>query len=127
VYPPTWERFWSAVASALAGEVAREVFDDLVCESGRALFFELAMPWLDRAKADRVDFGAVAGPVLVIAGGNDRIVRGRLARRTAARYRNATYVEIPESDHMVFYGDALSITMGHIDDWIARNNMLSTA
>jgi hypothetical protein len=52
---------------------------------------------------------------------------GRLARRTAARYRNATYVEIPESDHMVFYGDALSITMGHIDDWIARNNMLSTA
>jgi pimeloyl-ACP methyl ester carboxylesterase len=108
VYPPTWERFWPAVA-------------------GRVLFFELAMPWLDRAKAARVDFGAVAGPVLVIAGGNDRIVRGRLARRTAARYRNATYVEIPESDHMVFYGHALSITMGHIDDWIARNNMLSTA
>jgi pimeloyl-ACP methyl ester carboxylesterase len=124
VYPPTWERFWPA--GAQAEEVARRVFDDLVCESGRVLFFELAMPWLDRAKAARVDFGAVAGPVLVIAGGRDGIVPGRLARRAAARYRNATYVEVPRSDHMVFYGDALSITMGHIDDWIARNNVLST-
>ncbi|HTH85969.1 hypothetical protein [Mycobacterium sp.] len=41
--------------------------------------------------------------------------------------RNATYVEIPGSDHMVFYGAALPITMGHIDEWIARNNLLSTA
>ena len=69
MYPPTWERFWPAVAGALAAEVAREVFDDLVCESGRVLFFELAMPWLDRAKAARVNFGAVAGPVPEIAGG----------------------------------------------------------
>jgi hypothetical protein len=27
---------------------------------------------------------------------------------------------------MVFGGAALTITMGHIDDWIARNNVLST-
>jgi pimeloyl-ACP methyl ester carboxylesterase len=127
VYPPTWERFWPAVAGAQTEEAAREVFEDLVCESGRVLFFELAMPWLDRANAASVDFGAIAGPVLVIAGGRDRIVPGHLARRTAARYRNATYVEIPGSDHMVFYGAALPITMGHIDEWIARNNLLSTA
>jgi pimeloyl-ACP methyl ester carboxylesterase len=67
---------------------------DSVCESGRVLFFELAMPWLDRAKAARMDFGMVAGPALVIAGGCDRIVPGCLARRNAARYRDATYVEI---------------------------------
>jgi pimeloyl-ACP methyl ester carboxylesterase len=74
-----------------------------------------------------VDFGAVASPVLVIAGGCDRIVPGRLARRTADRYRGATYVEIPGSDHMIFYGDALTITMGHIDYWIARNHVLARA
>ena len=96
----------------------------MVCESGRVSFFELAIPWLDRAKAAKVDFSAIAGPVLVIAGGCDRIVPGWLARRTAARYENATYVEIPGSDHVVFCGAALSITMGHIDDWIARNNVL---
>jgi pimeloyl-ACP methyl ester carboxylesterase len=126
VYPPAWEQFWPAVAGEQTEEDAREVFEDLVCESGRVLFFELAMPWLDRAKAARVDFGAIAGPVLVLAGGCDRIVPGPLARRTAARYANATYVEIPGSDHMVFYGEALPITMGHIDDWIARNNAVST-
>jgi len=49
---------------------------------------------LDRAKAARMDFGTVAGPALVIAGGCDRIVPGRLARRNAARYRDA-----PRSRH----------------------------
>lgn len=87
----------------------------------------LAIPRPDRAKAAKVDFGAIAGPVLMIAGGCDRIVPGRPARRTAARYQNVTYVEIPRPDHMVFYGQALPITVGHIDDWIARNDVLSTA
>jgi pimeloyl-ACP methyl ester carboxylesterase len=124
VYPPKWEQFRHAAAPVQTRETAREVFDDLVCESGRVLFFELAMPWLDRDKAARVDFRAVAGPVLVIAGGRDRIVPGRLARRTAARYPNATYVEIPGSDHLVFHGKALPITMGNIDDWIAGHHLL---
>jgi len=84
------------------------------------------MPWLDRAKAATVDFSAVAGPVLVIAGGCDRIVPGRLARRTAAQYQNATSVEIPGSDHLVFHGNALPVTMAHIDDWIVRNHVLAT-
>jgi pimeloyl-ACP methyl ester carboxylesterase len=102
------------------------VIDHLVCESVRALFFELAMPWLDRAKAATVDFSAVAGPVLVIAGGCDRIVPGRLARRTAVQYQNATYIEIPGSDHLVFHGHALPITMDHIDDWIGKSRPPST-
>jgi pimeloyl-ACP methyl ester carboxylesterase len=127
VYPPTWERFRSGVAGAQTEEVAHDVFDDLVCESGRVLFFELAMPWLDRVKTAKVDVSAIEGPVLVIGGGCDRIVPDRLARRTAARYRNATYVQIPGSDHMVFCGEMLHITMGHIDDWIARNKVLATA
>jgi hypothetical protein len=35
--------------------------------------------------------------------------------------------QIPGSDHMVFCGAALPITMGHIDDWIARNHAVATA
>lgn len=121
VYPPTWQRFSRGVAGTQTEEVAREAFNDLVCESGRVLFFELAMPWLDRSRAARVDYDAIAGPVLVIGGGQDRIVPPRLARRTAARYANASYVEIPGSDHMVFCGRALPITMSHIDDWVASS------
>jgi pimeloyl-ACP methyl ester carboxylesterase len=127
VYPPTWEQFRRAAAHVQTEETAREVFDDLVCESGRVLFFELAVPWLDRAKAARVDSAAIAGPVLVIGGGADHIVPTRLARRLAARYHNGTYSEVPGSDHLVFHGSALAVTMGHIDDWIARNHLRATA
>jgi hypothetical protein len=55
------------------------------------------------------------------------MVPARIPRLTAARHQNATYAEIPRSDHMVFSGAALPITMGHIDDWIARNHVLTTA
>ncbi|HYZ68773.1 MAG TPA: alpha/beta hydrolase [Mycobacterium sp.] len=123
VYPPSWERFRRGVAPAQTEEVAREVFAGLVCESGRALFFELAAPWLDRAKAATVDFAAVTTPVLVIAGECDRIVPPRRARQTATRYQKATYVEIPRSDHLVFSGNALAVTMRHIGDWIATNDV----
>lgn len=92
------------VAHVQTEEVAREVFAELVCESGRALFLELAAPWLDRAKAARVDFAAVTAPVLVINGELDLIVPARLARRTASRYQRGSYVEIPDSDHLVFHG-----------------------
>ncbi|OBB92387.1 alpha/beta hydrolase [Mycobacterium sp. 852002-30065_SCH5024008] len=126
VYPPAWQRFRRGIASAQTEEAAREVFDDLVCESGRVLFFELAMPWLDRNKAARVDFGAVTGPVLVISGAHDRIMPPRLARRTAGRFANASYVEIPGSDHMVFSGAALPATMGLIDDWIATHRLFAS-
>jgi pimeloyl-ACP methyl ester carboxylesterase len=126
VYPPTWE-LCRRIALAQTEKVAREVFDELVCESGRVLFFELAVPWLDRAKAARVDFAAITGPVLVIGGELDRIVPTRLARRTAARYQKGSYVEIPGSDHLVFHGDALAVTMDHIDDWIARGHVGSIA
>jgi pimeloyl-ACP methyl ester carboxylesterase len=127
VYPPTWEQFRRGAAHVQTEETAREVFDDLVCESGRVLFFELAVPWLDRAKAARVDFAAITAPALVIGAGADRIVPPRLARRSAARYQNGSYAEIPGSDHLVFHGNALAVTMGHIDDWIARNDMVATA
>ena len=74
-----------------------------------------------------VDFAAITGPVLVIGGAADRIVPTRLGRRCAARYRNGAYAEVPGSDHLVFHGDALLVTMNHIDDWIARNDVVATA
>lgn len=34
---------------------------------------------------------------------------------------------IPRSDHLVFFGNALPVTVRHIDDWIARNHVLASA
>jgi pimeloyl-ACP methyl ester carboxylesterase len=79
------------------------------------------------SKATVVDFAAVTSPVLMVGGECDRIVPAGVVRQTAARYQHGTYLEIPQSDHMVFSGEALPVTMGHIDDWIARNHVLAIA
>jgi pimeloyl-ACP methyl ester carboxylesterase len=74
-----------------------------------------------------VDFAAVTTPVLAIRAECDRIVPAGVVRQTAARYQHGTYAEIPRSDHMVFSGTALPVTVGYTDDWIARNHVLATA
>ena len=126
LYPPTWQRFRRLLANAQNEETAREVFADLVCESGRAEC-EQVFPYLDRGKATTVNFAAVTTPVLVIRAECDRAIPPQVAPWTATRYQRGTYVEIPRSDHLVFFGEALPVTVGHIDDWIARNHVLAIA
>ena len=126
VYPPTLERFRRWIAANQTEDIAREIYDDLVCESGRAMC-EMAVAVAKLSKATVVDFAAVTTPVLVMGAECDRIVPAGVVRQTAARYRHGTSVEVPRSDHMVFSGAALPVTMGHIDDWIANNRVLSTA
>jgi pimeloyl-ACP methyl ester carboxylesterase len=121
---PTFEQSRRWIANTQTEDVAREIHDGLVCESGRYLWeLLLAVPKL--SKASVVDFAAVTAPVLVIGAECDRIVSTGIVRRTAARYQQGTYVEIPRSDHMVFSGAALPITMSYIDDWMARNRVLA--
>lgn len=126
LYPTTWQRFRRWIANVQTEEAAREVFSELVCESGR-VYCELAVPHLDRGKATTVNFAAVTTPVLAIRAECDRLVPPKVAPITAARYQRGTCVDIPRSDHLVFGGEALPVTMGHIDDWIARNRVLATA
>jgi pimeloyl-ACP methyl ester carboxylesterase len=126
LYPLTWQRFRRWVANAQSEQVAHEFFADLVCESGRA-YCELIFPFLDQDKATTVNFAAVQTPVLAIRAECDGLVPAGVVRQTAAKYEHGTYVEIPRSDHLVFSGKALPVTMGYIDDWIARNHVLAIA
>jgi pimeloyl-ACP methyl ester carboxylesterase len=124
VAPPTFEQFRRWIANTQTEDIAREMYDGLVCESGRYLWeLLLAVPRL--SKATVVDFAAVTAPVLVMGAECDRIVPAGVVRRTAARYQHGTSVEIPRSDHMVFSGAALPVTMSYIDDWMARNHVLA--
>ncbi len=126
VYPPTSERFRQWIANTQPEDVAREVYSDLVCESGRA-YCEMALAVAKHSKATVVDFAAVTIPVLVMGGECDRIVPAGVVRRTADRYQHGNYVEICGSDHMTFSGASLPVTMRHIDDWVARNPVLFAA
>jgi len=98
-----------------------EFFADLVCESGRACCEIFS--FLDRGKATTVNFAGVTTPVLVIRGECDRVVPPQIAPKTAARYQRGTYVEIPRADHLAVSGEALPVTMGHIDHWIAKSHV----
>ena len=120
---PTFEQSRRWIANTQTEDVAREIYDGLVCESGRYLW-ELLLGAPRLSKAAVVDFAAVTAPVLVLGAECDRIVSAGIVRRTAARYQHGTSVEIPRSDHMVFSGAALPVTMSYIDDWMARNHVL---
>jgi len=121
--PPTFEQFGRWIANTQTEDITREIYDGLVCESGRYLW-ELLLGALKLSKAAVVDFAAVTTPVLVMGAECDRIVSAGVVRQTAARY-HVTSVEIPRCDHMVFSGKALPITMSYIDDWMARNRVLA--
>ncbi|WP_338889401.1 alpha/beta hydrolase [Rhodococcus sovatensis] len=114
---PTWERFYWGAAGNMSERDARVMFETLVTESGRA-YFEMGFPWLDRQHAARVDFDRVNTPVLTVSGTRDRIVAPRVARVTASKYANGTFVSIPGADHMVFDGTALPVTMRAVDKWL---------
>ena len=116
--------FRSYVSNTHSDAEAREIYAGLVCDSGR-VYCEMGFPWLDRAKAATVDFAAITTPVLTIGAEDDRTVNPRVPRTTSTKYRQGTYVEIPRSDHLVFVGESLPVTMSRIDDWMARNRVLS--
>jgi pimeloyl-ACP methyl ester carboxylesterase len=128
IHPRPWARplnpKWSHMrwgAQHQTEDHLRELFDMMVCESGRA-YCEMSLFFLDRHRAAKVDFDAITSPVLVIGAGHDRGVNPRIARTTARRHRNATYIEIPNADHLVFDGEFLPTTMNHIDDWITTHD-----
>ena len=120
---PTFRQSRRWITNTQTEDTAREMYDGLVCESGRYVWeLLLAVPRLSNATV--VDFAAITAPVLVIGAECDRIVSAGVVRRTAARYQHGTSVEIPRSDHMVFSGAALPVTMSYIDDWMARSHVL---
>lgn len=126
IHPPTFEQFRQWITNSQTEDTAREIYQGLVCDSGRAQC-EILLGMLKLSKATVVDAEAVKTPVLVIGGECDRIVPAGVVRQTAARYQHGTSVEIAQSDHMMFSGTALPVTMGHIDDWLIRNQLHSTA
>jgi pimeloyl-ACP methyl ester carboxylesterase len=125
VPPPKFEQFQEWIANTQTEDTSREIYDGLVYESGRAQC-EMLLAALKLSKATVVDYAAVMTPVLVIGGECDRIVPAGAVRQTAARYQHGTSVEIPHSDHMMFSGVTLPVTMRYIDEWIASNHVLST-
>jgi len=124
-------RFWCRPVRQSFGGAAYSVYNLLstgdqratharaVPESGRAIV-EVGLPWLDRRRAAAVDPLRVTCPVLVVAGGRDRITPAAVVRRVAARYAPvATYREFPEHAHWVLGEPGWEDVAGCVHEWIA--------
>lgn len=100
-HKPSFER---ARASAFNAGVPRErmrpLYDDLVHESGRAVF-EIGYWYLDRTRASAVDHAAIQCPVYIVSCGRDRLTPAGVVRSAAKRYPHAALRHYPERGHWV--------------------------
>jgi len=101
-------------------EEQKKIFDRFVCESGRAAF-EIGFWFLDRKGASRVDEANVTCPILVVAGGRDRITPASVVRKVAAKYiAVSTYKEFPNHAHWVIGEPHWQEVAEHVSHWLER-------
>jgi pimeloyl-ACP methyl ester carboxylesterase len=121
---PVSKKIWDKyVCNETPRDISDQFYDTLCAESGTA-YRQMVLWYLDRKRQAKVDYRSSTTPVLVIVGANDRCTVPRINRITAHRYGDrATYVEIPNADHMITVGAAKPLTFNAIDEWIERNNL----
>lgn len=123
MYPCSWKAWENYVCNSIPQEDAESYYATLCAESGTA-YREMVLWYCDRKRAAKVDFAAISGPVLVIAGSVDKVTVPRICRRTAVKYgERGTYVELSGSDHMMTVGPYLEQTLDAIDGWLEKNGL----
>lgn len=120
---PIRQTFDEAVYSTLhltPVEDQREVYDKFVYESGRAVY-EIGYWLFDTKKAAYVDEQKVTCPVLVIAGGQDRITPASVVRKVAEKYKSvATYKEFEDHAHWVVAEPGWPKIAEYIISWLKQ-------
>lgn len=120
---PMRQTFDEAVYSMmhlLPPDEQRKAYDRFVYESGRAAC-EIGYWPFDPKRASYVDESRVTCPVLVIAGGQDRITPASVVRKVARKYRDvATYTEFGNHAHWVVGEPGWEEVAGFAVDWLKR-------
>jgi pimeloyl-ACP methyl ester carboxylesterase len=118
-----WDRF---ICNETPSEIGDPFYDSLCAESG-TVYREIALWFVDRKRAAKVDYRAHPSPVVVIAGELDKCTPPRVNKLTVRKYgQRARYVEIPGSDHMMEAGAFLPLTMAAIDLWLNDHQLMPT-
>lgn len=98
----------------------KKIFSRFVYESGRAVW-EIGFWFLDRQNAARVDEANVSCPVLVVAGGQDRITPASVVRKVAAKYRAiSTYKEFSDRAHWLIGEPGSQEIAEYVNGWLER-------
>ncbi|CAM3607208.1 alpha/beta hydrolase [Nocardioides marinus] len=119
----TWDKY---ICNAVDQSFSDEFYSNLCAESGRA-YREMVFWFLDPKRSTRVNFEAITGDVLVIAGSEDKCCVPSMCKATAKRYRGrADYVELDGSDHMMIGGPYMDATLQAFDTWAAAKGITAT-
>lgn len=101
----------------------RKAYSRFVYESGRAAC-EIGFWLLDWRKATRVDASQVTCPVLVIAGGKDRITPASVVRKVAEKYETvSTYKPFPDHAHWVIGEPGWEDIAQYIEAWLKQHGL----
>jgi pimeloyl-ACP methyl ester carboxylesterase len=127
MYPVSWKPWAELICNTLPREIQESYYATLCAESGTA-YFEMALWFLDRGRAARVDYDAIKTPVLAITGSQDKCTVPRIGQVTAKKYgQRGTYVELDGSDHMMTVAPYLPKTLAAIDNRLANNGLTPSA
>jgi len=95
------------------------IFARFVPESGRAAL-EIGLPFLDRRRASVVDEAMVTCPLLVVAGGRDRVTPRSVVTRIARKYEQAELEVFDDNAHWVLGEPGWEAIAGLVADWLER-------
>jgi pimeloyl-ACP methyl ester carboxylesterase len=113
------EAEWS-ILHQFPAEERRALYDRMVYDSGRVAV-EIGYWLFDGRGASRVDERQVTCPVLVVGGGQDRIVPAGVVRQVARKYQAvATYKEFEEQAHMVLNQPGWEGVAACVGDWLKQ-------
>ena len=119
----SFDSFRYAFVHLLALDEARAAYDrHVVPETGR-IFFQSAMAMVNPRSPTRVDFqNATRAPLLIIAGGSDRIVPPVINRRNFQAFSTSTattdFREFPGRNHWIIAQDGWQEVAEHIAAWL---------
>lgn len=116
---PSFEVAKGDSLASLDPPAQRHVFDLFSPESGLALF-ELFFWMFDRQRATTVDPAAVACPVLVVSGTDDKVISAVTGRKIAALYAHATFEEAQGRGHFLIMEEGAAKLAGECADWLAK-------
>ena len=121
---PMRQTFGEAVYSMLnllPPEEQKRTYSKFVYESGRAAF-EIGYWFLDSSHASQVDESKINFPVLVIAGGKDRITPASVVRKVAEKYKpNSTFKLFDNHAHWVVAEPGWEEVSSFAAEWLSEN------
>lgn len=103
----------------MSPEREEEIFSFTVPESGRA-FMEMAFPFFSRKPASFVPRGKIQCPLLVLAGGRDKVIPPFVVKMISRRYPQAEYLFYPDLAHGMLWEPGGEKVIRDMIDWLQK-------